>query len=68
MKKTQHPHHGVISKFTGLLMFLLFSASLITQSTSGTVLSGLSVNTTNVNAAITSQGPDVLSIRIRWDK
>ena len=30
--------------------------------------SELSVNTTNVNAAISSQGPDVLSTRVWWDK
>jgi hypothetical protein len=30
--------------------------------------SELSVNTTNVNAAITAQGPDKLSTRIWWDK
>ena len=30
--------------------------------------SELSVNTTYVNAAITSQGADVLSTRVWWDK
>ena len=30
--------------------------------------SELSVNTTNVNAAITAQGPDKLSTRVWWDK
>ena len=68
MKKMQHPHPGVISKLAGLLMFLLFLASLITQNTSGTVLSELSFNTTNVNAAISSQGSGCSKYRDMVDK
>ena len=37
MKKTQYLRHGVISKLVGLLMLLLFSASLMAQTISGSV-------------------------------
>jgi len=74
MKKIEYACPGAISKLAGLLMFLLFSSSLITDHFQVSIrrltypTSELSVNTTNVNAAISSQGPDVLSTRVWRDK